>query len=154
LHDNGWEKLRANALCQAAALRVSDPLSCFSGLQNRASHTLSLMNETNQASLPLRSANQETGGTAVMEKEQQRSRKPSPRYKVLLHNDPVNSMEYVVTTLRQVVPSLSEQDAIAVMLEAHNTGVGLVIVCDIEPAEFYCESLKAKGLTSTIEPEA
>jgi len=40
-----------------------------------------------------------------------------------------------------------------VMLEAHNTGVGLVIVCDIEPAEFYCESLKAKGLSSTIEPE-
>lgn len=41
----------------------------------------------------------------------------------------------------------------AVKLEAHNTGVGLVIVCDLEPAEFYCESLKAKGLTSTIEPE-
>jgi len=94
------------------------------------------------------------GGTAVIEKEQQRVRKPSPRYKVLLHNDPVNSMEYVVSTLRQVVPSLSEQDAIAVMLEAHNTGVGLVIVCDIEPAEFYCETLKAKGLTSTIEPES
>ena len=51
------------------------------------------------------------------------------------------------------MPSLSEQDAMDVMLEAHNSGVGLVIVCDIEPAEFYCESLKAKGLTSTIEPE-
>ena len=95
----------------------------------------------------------ESGGTAVMERAPERVRKPSPRYKVLLHNDPVNSMEYVVVTLRQVVPSLSEQDAIAVMLEAHSTGVGLVIVCDLEPAEFYCETLKAKGLTSTIEPE-
>ena len=94
------------------------------------------------------------GGAAVMEKAPERVRKPSPRYKVLLHNDPVNTMEYVVATLRQVVPSLSEQDAIAVMLETHNTGVGLVIVCDIEPAEFYSESLKAKGLTSTIEPES
>jgi ATP-dependent Clp protease adaptor protein ClpS len=94
------------------------------------------------------------GGAAVMEKAPERVRKPSPRYKVLLHNDPVNSMEYVITTLRQVVPSLSEQDAIAVMLEAHNTGIGLVIVCDIEPAEFYCETLKAKGLTSSIEPES
>ena len=94
------------------------------------------------------------GGAAVMEKAPERVRKPSPRYKVLLHNDPVNTMEYVVMTLRQVVPSLSEQDAIAVMLEAHNTGVGLVIVCDLEPAEFYCETLKAKGLTSTIEPES
>jgi ATP-dependent Clp protease adaptor protein ClpS len=93
------------------------------------------------------------GGAAVIEKETQQVRKPAPRYRVLLHNDPVNTMEYVVTTLRQVVPSLSEQDAIAVMLEAHNTGVGLVIVCDIEPAEFYSETLKAKGLSSTIEPE-
>ena len=90
----------------------------------------------------------------MIEKEVQRVRKPSPRYRVLLHNDPVNSMEYVVTTLRQVVPSLSEQDAIAVMLDAHSTGVGLVIVCDLEPAEFYSETLKGKGLTSTIEPES
>ncbi len=94
------------------------------------------------------------GGVAVMEKAPERVRKQSPRYKVLLHNDPVNTMEYVVSTLRQVVPQLSEQDAMAVMMEAHNTGVGLVIVCDLEPAEFYCETLKAKGLTSTIEPES
>ena len=94
------------------------------------------------------------GGAAVMEKAPERVRKPSPRYKVLLHNDPVNTRDFVVMTLRQVVPSLSEQDAIAVMLEAHNTGVGLVIVCDLEPAEFYCETLKAKGLSSTIEPES
>ena len=94
------------------------------------------------------------GGAAVLEKQEERVRKPSPRYKVLLHNDPFNSMEYVVMTLQQVVPQLSEQDAMAVMLEAHNTGVGLVIVCDLEPAEFYCETLKAKGLTSTLEPES
>ena len=94
------------------------------------------------------------GGSAVMEKAPERVRKQSPRYKVLLHNDPVNTMEYVVTTLQQVVPQLSEQDAMAVMMEAHNTGVGLVIVCDLEPAAFYCETHKAKGLTSTIEPES
>jgi ATP-dependent Clp protease adaptor protein ClpS len=93
------------------------------------------------------------GGAAVIEKAPERVRKPSPRYKVLLHNDPVNTMDHVVMTLRQVVPSLSEQDAIAVMLEAHNTGLGLVIVCDLEPAEFYCETLKQKGLTSSLEPE-
>ena len=89
----------------------------------------------------------------VIEKEKTTLRKPSPLYKVLLHNDPVNTMEYVVLTLRRVVPQLKEQDAIAVMLEAHNTGVGLVIVCDLEPAEFYSETLKSKGLTSTIEQE-
>tara|TARA_B100000579_G_C22835004_1_gene858195 strand:+ start:1199 stop:1576 length:378 start_codon:yes stop_codon:yes gene_type:complete len=98
-------------------------------------------------------ASPQESGTTVIEKETVRVRKKSPRYKVLLHNDPVNSMEFVVNTLREVVPQLSEQDALAIMLEAHNTGIGLVIVCDLEPAEFYSESLKSKGLTSTIEQE-
>ena len=62
-------------------------------------------------------------------------------------------MEYVATSLREVVPQLSEQDAISIMLEAHNTGVGLVIICDLEPAEFYSESLKSKGISSSIEKE-
>ena len=93
------------------------------------------------------------GGAVVTEKQTERIRKISPRYKVLLHNDPVNSMDFVVNSLREVVPQLSEQDAMEIMLEAHNTGVGLVIICDLEPAEFYSEALKAKGLTSTIESE-
>ena len=100
------------------------------------------------------STNQTDGDTAVIDREVQRVRKVSPKYKVLLHNDPVNTMDYVVETLRQVVPQLSEQDAMKIMLETHNNGVGLVIVCDLEPAEFYSESLKAKGLTSTIELES
>ena len=100
------------------------------------------------------SQNNASGGTAVVEKQTQTVRKSSPLYRVLLHNDPVNSMDYVVVSLREVVPRLSEQDAIAVMLEAHNSGVGLVIVCDLEPAEFYSDRLKSKGLTSTIEQDS
>ena len=111
------------------------------------------LNLPNTMAMAVDTPTRSPGGAAVMEKAPERVRKQSPRYKVLLHNDPVNTMEYVVSTLRQVVPQLSEQDAMAVMIEAHNTGVGLVIVCDLEPAEFYCETLKAKGLTSTIEPE-
>ena len=87
--------------------------------------------------------------SAVLEKDTAALKNKSPKYKVLLHNDPVNSMEYVTMSLREVVPQLSEQDAI----EAHNTGVGLVIVCDLEPAEFYSESLKSKGISSSIEKE-
>tara|TARA_Y100000589_G_scaffold74464_1_gene67850 strand:+ start:833 stop:1150 length:318 start_codon:yes stop_codon:yes gene_type:complete len=100
--------------------------------------------------------NSENGGnsnTTVLEKKPSELKNKSPKYKVLLHDDPVNSMEYVTVTLRQVVPQLSEQDAIAIMLEAHNSGVGVVIVCDLEPAEFYSESLRSKGLTSSIEKE-
>ena len=91
--------------------------------------------------------------SAVLEKKTSLLKNKSPKYKVLLHNDPINSMEYVTIALREVVPQLSEQDAISIMLEAHNTGVGLVIVCDLEPAEFYSESLKSKGISSSIEKE-
>ena len=88
----------------------------------------------------------------IVEKDSEVVKKPAPRYKVLLHNDNHNFPEYVAICLMEVA-QLSEQQAINVMLEAHITGVGLVKICDIEPAEFYCEGLKAKGLTSTIEPE-
>ena len=97
--------------------------------------------------------NSDSNKSVLLEKNTSELKKRSPKYKVLLHNDPVNSMEYVATSLREVLPQLSEQDAIAIMLEAHNTGVGLVIVCDLEPAEFYAESLRAKGLTASIELE-
>ena len=96
---------------------------------------------------------QTLNNSAVIEKQSAELKNKSPKYKVLLHNDPVNSMEYVTISLREVVPQLSEQDAIAIMLEAHNTGIGLVIVCDLEPAEFYSESLKSKGISSSIEKE-
>lgn len=80
-------------------------------------------------------------------------RKPAPMYRVLLHNDPFNSMEHVVQSLIEVVPSLSQPQAINIMMEAHNNGLALVVTCALEPAEFYCESLQGKGLTSTIEPD-
>ena len=103
--------------------------------------------------LPLKLEQSVNNNSVVIERKSAELKNKSPKYKVLLHNDPVNSMEYVANSLREVVPQLSEQDAIAIMLEAHNTGVGLVIVCDLEPAEFYSESLKSKGISSSIEKE-
>jgi ATP-dependent Clp protease adaptor protein ClpS len=80
-------------------------------------------------------------------------RKPAPRYKVLLHNDDVNPMEYVVQVLVQTVTSLTIPQAVSIMMEAHTNGIALVITCAQEHAEFYCENLKNSGLTSTIEPD-
>lgn len=80
-------------------------------------------------------------------------RKLAPRYRVLLHNDDFNSMEHVVQTLMQTVPSLTQPQAVSIMMEAHTNGIALVITCALEPAEFYCEMLKSHGLTSTIEPD-
>jgi ATP-dependent Clp protease adaptor protein ClpS len=81
------------------------------------------------------------------------SRKLAPRYRVLLHNDTYNAMEYVVQVLMTTVPNLSQPQAVSIMMEAHTNGTALVITCAQEHAEFYCETLKNHGLTSTIEPD-
>ncbi|MBF2003966.1 ATP-dependent Clp protease adapter ClpS [Chlorogloeopsis fritschii PCC 9212] len=81
------------------------------------------------------------------------SSKLAPQYRVLLHNDDYNSMEYVVQVLLTTVPSLTQPQAVSIMMEAHTNGIALVITCAQEHAEFYCETLKNHGLTSTIEPE-
>ncbi len=80
-------------------------------------------------------------------------RKHAPRYRVLLHNDDFNSMEYVVQTIMKTVAGITQPQAVNIMMEAHNSGVALVITCALEHAEFYCETLKNHGLTSTIEPD-
>ena len=71
----------------------------------------------------------------------------------MLHNDDFNSMEHVVETLTQTIPDLSQPQAVSIMMEAHTNGLALVITCAMEPAEFYCETLRGHGLTSTIEPD-
>lgn len=81
------------------------------------------------------------------------SRKHAPRYRVLLHNDDYNSMEYVVQVLVKTVTSLTIPQAVSIMMQAHNNGTALVITCAQEHAEFYSETLNAHGLTSTIEPD-
>ena len=76
-----------------------------------------------------------------------------PRYRVLLHNDDFNDMEHVVRSLLYTIMSLTINEAVAIMLEAHNSGVAHVISCPRETAEFYAETLKQFGLASSIEPE-
>jgi ATP-dependent Clp protease adaptor protein ClpS len=92
--------------------------------------------------------------TEVIEKRSTSTvRKPAPRYRVLLHNDDFNSMEYVVQTLMKTVAGMTQPQAVNIMMEAHTNGLALVITCAMEPAEFYCETLKNHGLSSSIEPD-
>ncbi|MGK7877453.1 MAG: ATP-dependent Clp protease adapter ClpS [Xenococcaceae cyanobacterium] len=92
--------------------------------------------------------------TEILEKPSTSTvRKPAPRYRVLLHNDDFNSMEYVVQTLMKTVAGMTQPQAVNIMMEAHTNGIALVITCALEHAEFYCETLKNHGLTSTIEPD-
>lgn len=74
-----------------------------------------------------------------------------PPYRVILHNDDVNEMGHVVRALLVSVPELSPEQAVEIMLHAHEFGQADVIVCPLERAELYRDRLEAHGLTATIE---
>ena len=81
------------------------------------------------------------------------STKLLPPYKVIVHNDDYNEMNYVVFALLHSVNTLTVQEAERIMLTAHLTGKAVVIVCPKEAAEYYQERLLSYNLTATIEPD-
>jgi ATP-dependent Clp protease adaptor protein ClpS len=78
--------------------------------------------------------------------------KQLPPYKVLLHNDEVNDMTYVVRAIMELV-HLSLAIATQRMMEAHTRGLTLLCVTHKERAELYVEQFASKKLIVTIEPE-
>ena len=88
----------------------------------------------------------------VVVRQSETKRKNSPLYKVILHDDPVNTIEYVAVCIKRIM-GYSAERAVQITMEVHMTGSSVVTVCDIEPAEHYCECFKSKGLTSTIEKD-
>ena len=105
------------------------------------------------------------GGTAVAEPpkakpkekgkpqatEKKKPTEPLPPWRVLLHNDDKNTFEHVTGTIVELTP-LKEQEAKVRVVEAHKTGVSLLLVTHKERAELYQEQFKSKSLTVTIEP--
>lgn len=84
--------------------------------------------------------------------EEETVRRFLPPFRVILHNDDHNSMDHVVRALLASVPSLTPEDAAAIMFTAHNHGQATVIECPKEAAEHYRDRLESFGLTATIEP--
>ncbi len=84
-----------------------------------------------------------------------RSEKAQPRqlppYKIVLHNDNVNEMGYVVRSIMELT-YLGRPEATQRMLEAHNRGLAVLLVTHKERAELYAEQFASKRLTVTIEP--
>jgi len=78
-------------------------------------------------------------------------RKRLPPWRVLLHNDDVNEMGYVVQTITMLTP-LGREVAIRCMLEAHLQGVAQLLVTHKERAELYQEQFQSKQLVVSIEP--
>lgn len=75
-----------------------------------------------------------------------------PPWKVLLHNDDVNDRDHVVETIILLTP-LEKQEAHYRMLEAHQSGIALLLTTNRERAELYQQQFSSRNLTVTIEPE-
>lgn len=75
-----------------------------------------------------------------------------PLYKVLLHNDDVNTMEHVLVVLIKVF-RFNQARAARIMLEAHRTGMALCSVEPFEQAELHRDQLASFSLIATLEPE-
>ena len=85
--------------------------------------------------------------------EIEQSTTEEPPYKVILHNDDYTPMEHVVAVLQKVIPRMSVQRAVDIMMEAHNKGKAVATKCHKELAELYQEGLNNEGLIASIEPD-
>lgn len=94
-------------------------------------------------------------GTATKEAPKAAPAKNTPQtlppWKVLLHNDDKNDVEYVIVTIMSLTP-LKQEAAVLRTVEAHESGVALLLTTHKERAELYKDQFESKGLTVTIEP--
>ncbi len=102
----------------------------------------------------------QSGGESAAATKPKRAKKPLPKHqpprmlppwKVLLHNDDKNTLEHVVGTIVELT-TLKKEDAVTRTLEAHETGVALLLTTHKERAELYKEQFESKSLVVTIEP--
>src|SRR6266446_8691574 len=71
-------------------------------------------------------------------------------WNVIVWNDPVNLMSYVVFVFMKVL-ALTKEKAARHMLEVHHQGKSCVATEGREKAELYHQQLQAHGLSVTIE---
>ena len=90
------------------------------------------------------------GGIAVVTRPASPRVRRLPPWQVLLHNDDVNDMMYVVDAIVELT-SLNRQDALRRMFEAHQRGLTLLLSTHREHAELLQEQFSSKRLTVTIE---
>ena len=76
-----------------------------------------------------------------------------PGWAVLLHNDDVNEFLFVARSVVEFA-RLALDDAMQRTVEAHESGVALLLVTHRERAELIQEQFQSRGLTVTIEPAA
>ena len=74
-----------------------------------------------------------------------------PRYKVILHHDPLHDLMFVVRSVMELT-RFPRAEATHKMWEAHHCGRSVLLTTYRERAELYVEQFASKGLTVSIEP--
>jgi ATP-dependent Clp protease adaptor protein ClpS len=69
---------------------------------------------------------------------------------VIVWNDPINLMSYVVFVFMKVL-AFTKEKATKHMLEVHHQGKSCVAIETREKAELYHQQIQARGLTVTLE---
>lgn len=77
---------------------------------------------------------------------------PNTPWNVILHNDPINTMDYVVMTLMYVLEKDQEQCEKYTM-EVHNNGSAVVFTGEQEKAQKIATELQAAMLSATVEKD-
>lgn len=89
----------------------------------------------------------EDSGVGVLPEKKTRLEKPK-LFKVILHNDDFTTMDFVVFVLEYVF-SRNEAEAVAIMLNVHNSGIGVAGIYPYEIANM--KSQKAMNLAKSRE---
>ncbi|HMP73879.1 MAG TPA: ATP-dependent Clp protease adapter ClpS [Kiritimatiellia bacterium] len=74
----------------------------------------------------------------------------APVWNVIVWNDPVNLMTYVVFVLQQIF-GYNRERATRLMLEVHRQGKSVVATEDFEHAELHVAQLHGYGLQATLQ---
>ncbi len=73
-----------------------------------------------------------------------------PPWRVLLHNDNVNTAEKVINKVKEIL-KFEEEKASEIVFEADDQGVALLLVTHQERAEFFVDQFKSCKITVTTE---
>ena len=73
-----------------------------------------------------------------------------PPWNVVVHDDPVNLMQYVTYVLMKIF-GYNERVATTMMLQIHQQGLSIVWSGELEKAEFYAQQLQLQQLKTTLE---
>ena len=78
---------------------------------------------------------------------------PDVPWNVVVHDDPVNLMQYVTFVLMKIF-SYDEAKATVLMMQVHKLGRSIVWSGEREKAEFYVQQLQAHQLKTSLEKAA